>query len=86
MTVWLQHLLAFVAVAACVVVVALQTARTLFGRGGGIGQCCAKGCAGHLERGVSTTTVAKPQASSPAAGRGERVVFLPVEMLTARKR
>jgi hypothetical protein len=80
---WVQHLLVFVTVVACVAVVASQTARTLFGRGGRIGQCCAKGCAGHLD---SSTNVAKPQAAaSQASSRGERVVFLPVEML-GRKR
>ena len=79
---WVQHLLVLVTVVLCVAVVASQTARTLFGRGGKIGQCCAKGCAAHLD---SSTSVAKPQATSPAPPRGERVVFLPVEML-GRKR
>jgi hypothetical protein len=82
MTDWMQHLLVLVTVVVCIAVVASQTARTLFGRGGKIGQCCAKGCAAHLDQ---STTVDKPQAASRESSRGERVVFLPVEML-GRKR
>jgi hypothetical protein len=82
MALWIQHVLVLGGVATCVGIVGWQTARTLFGRGGKMGQCCAKGCAGHLDQ---STNNAKPQASSPASSRGERVVFLPVEMV-GRKR
>ena len=44
MAMWAQHLVVFAAVAGCVGVVATQAVRTLRGRKGAIGSCCAKGC------------------------------------------
>ncbi|MEO6437388.1 MAG: hypothetical protein ABIP55_16715 [Tepidisphaeraceae bacterium] len=41
---WLQHLLVFILVAACVAVVARQFVRTFSGRKSKLGACCAKGC------------------------------------------
>jgi hypothetical protein len=66
MTLWLQHLLVLLMVAACVAVVAFQAVRTLRGRGSRLGSCCAKGCEGN--------TPAAPSS-------GKRIIFLPVEML-----
>jgi len=71
MSVWLQNLIVFLAVAGCLGYVGWQTTGTLFGRKGRIGSCCAKGC-------PTTPTGEKKQG-------GERIVFLPVEAL-GRKR
>ncbi|MGH7215008.1 MAG: hypothetical protein ACREIT_09625 [Tepidisphaeraceae bacterium] len=72
MPVWLQHLLVGLIVTGALVFVAWQTARTLWGKHGKVGRCCAKGCASE-----ATPTGAKIPP--------ERVVFMPVEML-GRKR
>ena len=57
-------------VAGCLAWVAWQAFRTLRGRRSKVGSCCATGCAPPAE----------PKKSS------DRVVFLPVEMLTRRRR
>ena len=69
MPLWLQHLLVGLIVLACASVVIWQSVRTLSGKRSRVGSCCAKGC----------SETAKPQA-----GKGEKVVFLPVEMLGSR--
>jgi len=79
MTLWLQHLLVLLIVAACFAVVALQGVRTLRGKKSKLGACCAKGC---------DEAAAKPPVGS-AQGRqaaGKRVVFFPSEMLTSSAR
>ena len=73
MPLWTQHLLVLALVAFALVVVARQAIGTLRLRHGKIGSCCAKGCA-------STQADAKPKAA------GERIVFLPVEMLKSKRR
>ena len=65
----IQHLLVLAIVLACVAVVAVGTARTLWGRRSQLGKCCSKGCA-------SETT------SKPAT---ERVVFVPSDSLRLRR-
>ena len=77
MPLWLQHLLVLLLVAGCVTWVAWQGIQSLRGRASRIGSCCAKGC-----------SPAEPARSDkPAApASGEKIVFLPVESLTARTR
>jgi len=65
-----QHLVVILLVAGCLGFVVWQTVRTLRGKRSRIGSCCAKGCA----------ETAKPQAA-----KTERIVFMPVEMLSRRK-
>jgi hypothetical protein len=69
MTMWLQHLLVLLAVAACFGVVARQGMRTFAGKKSKFGACCSKGC----------------DAGAPKPA-GERIVFLPSDMLTVSKR
>ena len=71
MTLWLQHLLVFALVAACLAVVGRQLIGTFrMTRGAKIGSCCAKGCEAH-----------EPTAT---ARKGERIVFIPSGTLTRR--
>ena len=73
MPLWLEHTLVLTLVAGCVGYVAWQVVRTLRGRGGKVGSCCAKGC--------------DPAAASPAAKpSAQGVVFLPESALTRRGR
>ena len=44
MTLWVQHLLVLLLVAACVVFVAMQLVRTFRLKKSKLGACCAKGC------------------------------------------
>jgi hypothetical protein len=68
---WTQHLLVFLLVGGAVAYLLLGFVKTLRGRKGAIGNCCSKGC--------------NPEPS-PKQAHGERVVFLPVEMLGRRKK
>lgn len=70
MPLWLQHLLVLLAVAAAAAFVLWQAYRSLVGRRSKLGSCCDKGCA----------------EQAPPKQPAERIVFLPVESLTARKR
>ena len=72
MPLWLQHLLVLLIVAACVVVVARQMARTFALKKSKLGACCAKGC--------DAGGAGEARKAQPA----ERVVFMPVEMLRKR--
>lgn len=72
MPIWLQHLLVLLAVAGAAVAVVRRAVATFRAGKGGFGSCCAKGCAGQSK------------TASPAPG--ERVVFLPVESLTVRRK
>jgi hypothetical protein len=63
-----QHAVVWIVVAACVAYVARQAMRTLAGRRGKIGNCCATGCG-----------EAKPQQAG-----GPRVAYLPASMLTRK--
>ena len=76
MAMWLQHLLVLVAVAAAAVVIVRQAIGTLRAGKGGFGSCCAKGCSAHLAQ----------QPKDSRAKPGERVVFLPVESLSRRRK
>ena len=70
---WLQHLLVLAAVAGAAAHVVRQAVATLRAGKGGFGSCCAKGC--------------QPQSQSQSkAPPPERIVFLPVESLTARRK
>ena len=74
MPLWFQHLLALLLTATAALVVLRQALATLRGRPGGkLGSCCAKGC----------------DAAKPGPGQNQsapRVVFLPADMLTRRRR
>jgi hypothetical protein len=74
MPMWLQNLVVLLAVIACLIFVSRQVVSSLAGRKSRLGSCCAKGCSAHPVPGAS----AKPQAA------GERVAFIPVEMLRKR--
>jgi hypothetical protein len=73
MPIWLQHLLVLALVAGAALYVVRQAVATLRAGKGGFGSCCAKGCAAQLER--------KPGTAPP-----ERIVFLPVESLSRRRK
>jgi hypothetical protein len=77
MPLWLQHLLVLLIVAACVGFVARQMVRTFRLKKSKLGACCAKGCDAGAESVNGKTAAAAPT---------ERVVFFPVEMLTASRR
>jgi len=78
MALWLQHLLVLLLVVGCLAWVAWQAVQSLRGRASRIGSCCAKGCSPNEP----------PKTDKPAAApaSGEKIVFLPVESLTARAR
>ena len=70
MSIWLQHLLVFALVAACLAVVGRQLVGTFrMTRGAKLGSCCAKGCEAQ-----QSTDAPKP----------ERIVFIPCSTLTRR--
>jgi hypothetical protein len=73
MPLWLQHLLVLAAVAGAALYVVRQAVTTLRAGKGGFGSCCAKGCQPH----------AQPSQKSAST---DRVVFLPVESLTRRRK
>ena len=75
MPLWLQHLFILAAVAGATIYVVRQAVATLRAGKGGFGSCCAKGC--------------PPQSQSlrrADATPAERIVFLPVESLTRRRK
>lgn len=69
MPLWMQHIVVLTLVGLCVAYAGYQGFRTLRGRKGGLGNCCAKGCDG----------------GGPAKQGGERIHFLPSEMLRKRR-
>jgi hypothetical protein len=71
MDIWLQHLLVLLIVLASATIVAWQIVQSLRGKKSRVGSCCAKGCAS--------------QAPAEAKPRAQRIVFMPVEMLSRRK-
>ena len=73
MPMWLQHLVVLAAVVGSATYVVRQAIATLRAGKGGFGSCCAKGCQSQSQ----------PQAKASPA---ERVVFLPVESLTRRRK
>lgn len=70
MPLWLQHVLVISLALVCVGLVVRQLVGTLRGGKTVLGKCCAKGC----EAGEKNEEK-----------QGERVVFMPVEMLGKRK-
>lgn len=70
MPVWLQHALVISLALVCLALVLRQLVGTLRGGKSAMGKCCAKGC----------EPVEKKEER-----RGDRVVFMPVEMLSKRK-
>jgi len=70
MPLWLQHLLVLSLVGGCFALVARQGFRSLLGKRSKLGSCCAKGC----------------QSQSQPTPSIERVVFLPVESLSRRRK
>jgi hypothetical protein len=73
MPLWLQNLIVFLAVGGCLAYVVRQGVGTFFGKKSRVGSCCAKGCSSDA------------QAAKPQQGRGERIVFLPVEALSRKR-
>ena len=70
MPLWIQNILVFVLVAACLVAVGRQLVGTFrLKKGAKLGSCCAKGC----------------QAQVTASPSIERVVFIPSSSLRVRK-
>ncbi|HEY1921573.1 MAG TPA: hypothetical protein VGG44_02315 [Tepidisphaeraceae bacterium] len=70
MQIWIQNLLVAAAVLCCCGFLARQGWRTLAGKRSKLGSCCSTGCGAH-------------EAKKP--GSGERIVFLPAEMLGRKK-
>jgi hypothetical protein len=70
MPIWLQNLLVILAVAMGAGFLFWQGWRALAGKRSKLGSCCAKGCGAH---------------EPPKPGSGERIAFLPVEMLGRKK-
>jgi hypothetical protein len=70
MPIWIQYVLVALAVGGCALFLVRQCWLTLAGRRSKLGSCCAKGCGAH--------ETPKPQT-------GERIAFLPVEMLGRKK-
>ena len=70
---WLQHLVVLAVVAFALFVTVRNALSTLRRGSGKFGSCCAKGCAAN-------------DASARTPNPGERIVFLPVESLTRRRR
>ncbi len=72
MTVWLQHLLVLVLVAACLAMVGRQLIGTFRGRQGAkLGSCCATGC--------------DAQSKTSDRENHERIVFIPSSSLMRRR-
>jgi hypothetical protein len=70
MPVLLQNFIVFLAVGVAFFFLVRQGWRTLAGRRSRLGSCCAKGCAAN-------------EPTKPSSG--ERIVFLPAEMLGRKK-
>jgi hypothetical protein len=74
----LQYIIVFAAVLACVAFVGWQAYQSLAGHKSKIGSCCSKGC-GH------DSPSPQKAGGQGAAPSGQRIAFLPVEMLERRK-
>ncbi|MGD0462007.1 MAG: hypothetical protein ABSB74_05930 [Tepidisphaeraceae bacterium] len=70
MPIWLQNLLVVLAVAICAGFLLRQAWLALAGKPSKLGSCCAKGCGAY---------------GPPKPGPGERIDFLPAEMLGRKK-
>ena len=71
MTPFLQHTIVLTLVALCLVYALWQASRALSGKRSKLGSCCAKGCAS--------------QSPKPAGQGGQRIHFLPSDMLRKRR-
>ena len=78
MPLWLQHLLVLMVVAGAAVYVVRQAVATLRAGKGGFGSCCAKGC--------QPAAQSQPRLNESPGKPPERIVFLPVESLTRRRK
>jgi hypothetical protein len=72
MSLLVQNLFIILLVGACLAFVSRQAYLSLAGRKSRLGQCCSKGCSSPA-----------PQQNQPQT---KRVVFMPVEMLTRRRK
>jgi hypothetical protein len=70
MAIVVQNLLVVLAVGLCAGFLVRQAWLTLAGKRSKIGSCCSKGCGSN---------------EPPKPGSGERIVFLPAEMLGRKK-
>jgi hypothetical protein len=68
---WIQHLLVSLLVGGALAYLLFGLVKTLRGKKGAIGNCCAKGCG-------TEAPAKRPEA--------ERIVFMPSEMLGRRKK
>lgn len=73
MSLLLQHILALSIVALCVGYAGWQGVRAIRGKRSRVGSCCATGCE-------------KAGPSTDAAPAGPRIVYLPVSMLSRRRK
>ena len=69
MPLWLQHTLVISLAVVCLALVVRQLVGTLRGGKSVLGKCCTKGC----------------EPVDTQKKQGERVVFMPVEMLSKRR-
>ena len=70
MSLWIQHTLVLLIVAAAAILLLRHAIASLRGRGGKLGSCCEKGC------------TAAPQTPQHA----DRIAFIPVESLGRSRR
>jgi len=71
MSLWLQNLVVILALLACGAFLVRSAWNTLAGKRSKIGSCCSKGCDAHK--------------APDATQGGERIQFIPVEMLGRKK-
>lgn len=73
---WLQNLVVFVTVAACLGYVTWQGAAGLFGRKSKLGSCCSKGCSRTMKEAENAASTRSRQAG---------VQFIPLEAISRRR-
>lgn len=83
MPMWMQNLVVLLAVIGCLIFVSRQVVSSLAGRKSRVGSCCAKGCSAHVPAGGAGGAGGAAASGKPQAA-GERVAFIPVEMLRRR--
>ena len=69
MPLWIQNLIVLTLVTACLAYAIYQGVRSLYGKKSRLGSCCAKGCA----------------STQPATTSGQKIHFLPADMLRKRR-
>ena len=75
MSLWLQNLTVFATVLACVGFVSRQAYLSLSGRKSRLGQCCSNGCSSK-----------QPDQTGTNQEKPQRIIFMPSEMLTRRRK